>query len=221
MDLKAYGLRYGRWAPAHRRAGRSAYGISARPNRHAKRPASAGRCRGPGIPDGSHRGPGFSPFDVSIEDATAAGVRPTGRRFGVLVHALLAAVPVDAAASQVRDLATLHARVLGAPDNERDAASTAVERALQHRLLAEAREAQRAGRACRREAPISIVRDGVLIDGQIDLAFDNGSGWTVVDFKTDAELGVSEADYRRQVALYADALTDITGRPASATILRV
>jgi ATP-dependent exoDNAse (exonuclease V) beta subunit len=65
------------------------------------------------------------------------------------------------------------------------------------------------------------VRDGVVIDGQIDLAFDNGRGWTVVDFKTDAELGASEDDYRRQVALYAEALTDITGRPAAATILRL
>jgi ATP-dependent exoDNAse (exonuclease V) beta subunit len=60
-----------------------------------------------------------------------------------------------------------------------------------------------------------------VIDGQIDLAFENGRGWTVVDFKTDAELGAAEADYRRQIALYAEALTAITGQPASATILRV
>ena len=118
--------------------------------------------------------PGFSPAEVTIEDASMVGARPSGRRFGVLVHALLAAVPVDATATQVRDLATLHARVLGASDEERDAASATVERTLKHRILAEARAAS-AGRACRREAPISIVRDGVLIDGQIDLAFDSGA----------------------------------------------
>ena len=165
--------------------------------------------------------PGSSPANVTVEDASIAGPRSSGRRFGVLVHALLAAVPVDATSAQVRDLASLHARVLGAPDDERDAASAAVERALKHRLLAEARAAQQAGRACRREAPISIVREGIVIDGQIDLAFENDHGWTVVDFKTDAELGAAEADYRRQIALYAEALTAITGRPASATILRV
>jgi ATP-dependent exoDNAse (exonuclease V) beta subunit len=165
--------------------------------------------------------PGLSPANVIIENASIVEARPSGRRFGVLVHALLAAVPVDATATQVRDLATLHARVLGAPEEERDAASATVERTLKHRILAEARAAQAAGRACRREAPISVVRDGVLIDGQIDLAFDSDAGWTVVDFKTDAELGAAEADYRRQVALYAEALTAITGRPATATILRV
>jgi ATP-dependent exoDNAse (exonuclease V) beta subunit len=53
------------------------------------------------------------------------------------------------------------------------------------------------------------------------LAFESGGGWMVVDFKTDAELGRAESDYRRQVALYADALAAITGKPAAATILRV
>jgi ATP-dependent exoDNAse (exonuclease V) beta subunit len=42
-----------------------------------------------------------------------------------------------------------------------------------------------------------------------------------VDFKTDAELGEAEDIYRRQVALYAAALSTVTGTPATATILRV
>jgi ATP-dependent exoDNAse (exonuclease V) beta subunit len=61
----------------------------------------------------------------------------------------------------------------------------------------------------------------MLIDGQIDLAFETSAGWTVVDFKTDAELGEAEDIYRRQVALYAAALSTVTGTPATATILRV
>ncbi len=158
---------------------------------------------------------------VSIEDASGDGRRPAGRRFGVLVHALLAAVPLTAPADDVRDLATLHARVLGAPDHERDQAAIVVERALAHPLLERARQAVAAGRACRREAPITIIREGTLIDGQIDLAFEGGDGWTVVDFKTDAELGAADEVYRRQVALYAEALAAITGQPARATILRV
>jgi ATP-dependent exoDNAse (exonuclease V) beta subunit len=139
----------------------------------------------------------------------------------VLVHSLLATVAIDATSDQIGDLAVLHTRVLGATDEERDAASRVVARTLRHRVLNDARAAVAAGRACRREAPITFVRDGSLIDGQLDLAFETADGWMVVDFKTDAELGASEAEYRQQVALYAEALAAITGQRASATILRV
>jgi ATP-dependent helicase/nuclease subunit A len=159
--------------------------------------------------------------EVTIDEASAAGARPSGRRFGVLVHALLAAVPFDATADQVKQLATLHARVLGATGDERYAAAAVVTRALFHPLLRAAHAAQTAGRACRRETPVSITLDDDLVDGQIDLAFDDGERWVVVDFKTDAEMGEHEARYKRQVALYAAALTRITGQPARATILRV
>ncbi|HXG87341.1 MAG TPA: UvrD-helicase domain-containing protein [Vicinamibacterales bacterium] len=158
---------------------------------------------------------------VVIEDAAVVGPRPSGRRFGVLVHGLLAAVPLDASASAIHELAVLHARVLGAPDDERDAAAAVVERTLRHPVIERARAAVAAGRSCRREAPISIMRDGTLIDGQLDLAFETAEGWTVVDFKTDAELGAAEEAYRRQIGLYADALSTLTGQPARAIILRV
>jgi hypothetical protein len=43
-----------------------------------------------------------------------------------------------------------------------------------------------------------------------------------VDFKTDRAIGEeSDATYRRQVAVYALAIAAATGRPATATILRV
>jgi ATP-dependent exoDNAse (exonuclease V) beta subunit len=158
---------------------------------------------------------------VAVLDAGFGGFRPGGRRFGVLVHALLAAVPLDASQDTIVELANVHARMLGADDDERNAAAAVVEQALTHEVLAAARAAAASGRACRREAPIAIVRDEVLIDGQVDLAFETDDGWMVVDFKTDAELGRAEADYRRQVVLYADALAAITGKPAAATILRV
>jgi ATP-dependent exoDNAse (exonuclease V) beta subunit len=158
---------------------------------------------------------------VEIVGVAPAGPRPSGRRFGVLVHALFAAAPLDATSDRLREVAVIQARVLGASDQERDGAVNVVIRALQHPLLDAARASLAAGRTCRREAPISIVRDGLLIDGQIDLAFETDQGWTVVDFKTDAELGASEDAYRQQAALYAEALAAITGRPARATILRV
>ncbi len=106
---------------------------------------------------------------VTVDHVGGGGARPSGKRFGVLVHALLAAVPLDGDADQIADLAKLHARVLSAPDDERDEAARIVERVLGHRVLAAAR---RATGACRREAPVSIVLNGTLVDGQVDLAFE-------------------------------------------------
>jgi ATP-dependent exoDNAse (exonuclease V) beta subunit len=160
-------------------------------------------------------------IDVSVVDAGVAGARPSGKRFGVLVHAMLAAVPLDASAGDVEDLARLHAKVLGATDAERDEAARVVTRVIAHPMLTQARDAEKGGRACRREAAVSIVLDGTLVDGQVDLAFETDDGWTVVDFKTDAEIGASEESYRRQVALYAHAIGQVTGRPARGVLLRV
>jgi ATP-dependent helicase/nuclease subunit A len=158
---------------------------------------------------------------VQVIDAGVAGERPAGKRFGVLVHAMLAAVPLAAGAGEVDDLARLHAKVLGATDAERDEAARVVTRVLAHPLLSHARDAERHGRACRREAAISIMLDGTLVDGQVDLAFEHEDGWLVVDFKTDAEIGASEDSYRRQVALYAHAIAQVTGRSARGLLLRV
>ena len=158
---------------------------------------------------------------VAIEDAGVTGPRPSGKRFGVFVHALLAIVPLDAADDHVHDLAAVQARMLGVPDVERDEASMIVERVLRHPVLRDARQAEKTGRPCRREAPVSIVIDDALVDGQVDLAFEGDQGWTVVDFKTDVELAGAEDLYRRQVALYTHAIAKITGRPARGLVLRV
>jgi ATP-dependent exoDNAse (exonuclease V) beta subunit len=158
---------------------------------------------------------------VAVIDTADRNARPGGRRFGILVHALLAHVPLEATADDVRDLAVVNARMLAATDDERDAAIAIVQKTLSNEHLQRAREAVRRGRGCWREAPISFMRDGVLIDGQIDLAYEAAEGWAVVDFKTDAELGANEELYRRQVALYAEALSSLTGQPASAVLLLV
>jgi ATP-dependent exoDNAse (exonuclease V) beta subunit len=159
--------------------------------------------------------------DVAIAQVLARAARPGGRRFGTLVHAVLAALPVDAAATEVAAMVRVQARLLSAPDLEAESAAAIASTVLQHDLVAAARRARHAGRACHRELPLSVMMDGVLIDGQADLAFDDGDEWVVVDFKTDAEIGDSEEAYRRQVALYVEALTKATGRPARGVLLRV
>ena len=147
--------------------------------------------------------------------------RPTGARFGILVHALLAHVPLDATAEQVAHLAAVQARLLRAGDAERAAAAEMVDRALRHALLDRARAAQAAGQSCRREVSLGVVVDGVVVDGQADLLFDDGDGWLVVDFKTDVEITGSEQVYQRQVALYMDAAGRTMGRRVEGALLRV
>ena len=44
--------------------------------------------------------------------------------------------------------------------------------------------------------------DGTLVEGVVDVAFEDDGGWTVVDFKTDVELGARLDEYRAQVRLY-------------------
>ena len=167
--------------------------------------------------------PGAVPGErqVAIEIVAPRAGRPSGRRFGTLVHAVLATVPLGASPEEVRAIAGLQARLLSAPAIEADAAAVLAEDVLRHPLLQAAHHARTSRRACLREMPVSIVRDGVLIDGQADLAFEDDEGWVVVDFKTDAEFGPGEAAYRRQVALYAEGITHATGRPARGVLLRV
>ena len=64
--------------------------------------------------------------------------------------------------------------------------------------------------------------DDTLVEGIVDLAFEENGTWTVVDYKTDRELAAAgEEQYRRQVALYAAAIARATGQPASGVMVRV
>jgi ATP-dependent exoDNAse (exonuclease V) beta subunit len=159
--------------------------------------------------------------EVGVAQVSPRAARPGGRRFGTLVHAVLAALPLEASRAAVSDMARVQARLLSAPAGEADASAAIATTVLQHDLVVSARRARDAGHACHRELPLSIVIDGVLIDGQADLVFDDGEGWVVVDFKTDAEIGEADDVYRRQIALYAAALMKATGRPARGVLLRV
>jgi ATP-dependent exoDNAse (exonuclease V) beta subunit len=148
--------------------------------------------------------------------------RPGGIAFGLLVHGVLAQAPFGAARAALDDLAAVEARVLGLSDDEAAAAAAVVERLLTHDVLVRARAADARG-ACRRETPVTCtLPDGTLIEGVVDLAFEEAGEWTVVDYKTDRELAASGEDqYRRQVALYASAIAQATGQPAHGVLIRV
>jgi len=173
--------------------------------------------------------------DVAIETvATQAGAasshdsraaRPSGKRFGALVHAILATVPLDADNEAVHAAARTHGRFVGATTEEIAAAADAVRATLAHPLL-------RRAAACasrddlRREAPVLLrVEGGGLAEGVLDLAFrertEDGATWTVVDFKTDREVESNRARYAAQVALYARAVQVATGEGARGVLLVV
>jgi ATP-dependent helicase/nuclease subunit A len=158
---------------------------------------------------------------VEIVELPRSTNRPGGRRFGALMHAVLASVPLDGDLTAIQRLATIHGRVLGANPEEIAAASEAVHAALAHPLLNQARAAAQLGR-CRREVPIAWRdTDGSLTEGVIDLAFEQTEGWTVIDFKTDEEFRGNESAYRRQVGMYARAVEAAKGAQVSALLVRV
>ena len=63
--------------------------------------------------------------------------------------------------------------------------------------------------------------DGSLVEGVLDLAFEEAGGWTVVDFKTDAEIGAELGRYRRQVGLYASVVATATGKNVTAVLMQL
>jgi ATP-dependent exoDNAse (exonuclease V) beta subunit len=161
-------------------------------------------------------------LDVEVEVIEIAKeTRPYGPRFGSLVHATLASVPLEFGNADVSAVAELQGRVLGASEEEVKAAIDAVAAALRHPLMQRAQAAALKGE-CERELPLTLrMEDGVLVEGIADLVFREGESWVVVDFKTDKELASALERYRRQVAIYATAIREANNARSEAFLLRV
>jgi ATP-dependent exoDNAse (exonuclease V) beta subunit len=149
--------------------------------------------------------------------------RPGGRRFGALVHALLASIDLRADAGSIQAMASVHGRIVGATDEEVAAAITTIGRVLAHPILRRAGGMADHG-AVRRETPILLtLEDGRLLEGVVDLAFRDDEpgfgGWTVVDFKTNREVEGSLEAYAAQVQVYSRAVATATGSPARGILL--
>ena len=167
--------------------------------------------------------------DVEIIELPLEIDRPAGPRYGSLVHAVLATVPLvvtngddaDTGVGATGGVATLHGRLLGASEEEVASAVRVSDAALAHPLFERVRAAMARGE-CRREVPVTCREtDGTIVEGVVDLAFREDGAWTVVDFKTDKELETALDVYRRQVGLYADMIATATGEPATAILMRV
>ena len=160
---------------------------------------------------------------VALVDASVdrAGGHQAGAAFGLLVHQLLAVVPLDADREAVSAAAAREATLLGLPGDVAAAAADVTMRVLEHDLLSRARRADALG-GCRRETPVTcVLDDGTLVEGIVDLAFLDDTGWHVIDFKTDRELTqAGEQRYRQQVAIYARAIAQATGTEAAGYLLK-
>jgi hypothetical protein len=168
---------------------------------------------------------------IDVVDVPRVVGRPFGPQFGTLVHTTLATVPLDPDESTVRRVASTQARILlgsgSGVDEEAYAVAEAVMAVLRHPLFDRVRSANSAGR-CDRELPlIWQAPDGMLIEGTIDLAFEESDGasgerrFVVLDFKTDRELDVEGERYRRQLAIYCKALMALRGGVARGILMRV
>jgi ATP-dependent exoDNAse (exonuclease V) beta subunit len=158
--------------------------------------------------------------DIQIEvvERNEAG-RPGGRRFGSLIHAILADIDLDADDRQVRASAGINGRMFGATEGEIEAAIAVVTNALKHPILRRAEASGKKG-GLRRETPVVLrLDDGSLVEGVIDLAFREGDSWTVVDFKTDREFEASSARYLTQVRLYSEAVRASTSQKVRSIVL--
>jgi ATP-dependent exoDNAse (exonuclease V) beta subunit len=149
---------------------------------------------------------------IAVETITlpiAVG-RPTGRKFGRVVHSILQHAETIA---EVEGLAAIWGRAHGATDIEWAAAMEVARVAL-----ARVEKLAPAGAKRHRELPVMLrLGDGAVVEGRIDLAFTDGVSWTVIDYKTDRRDSRSTA----QVQVYALALERATGLPARGIMLEV
>jgi ATP-dependent helicase/nuclease subunit A len=151
--------------------------------------------------------------------------RPSGRRFGALVHAVLSTLDLNASADALQASAAINGRLVGATEDEIQAAIRTVGAACEHPILRRAAISAKKSEL-RRETPVMMrMEDGTLVEGIVDLAFredtSDFAGWTVVDFKTDREFEKSSSEYISQVRIYADAVAAATSEPARGILLIV
>jgi ATP-dependent helicase/nuclease subunit A len=163
-----------------------------------------------------------SPVDFEVE-VTVASIaktagRPTGARFGTLVHTILRDAPLDAGRTALTALAQVHGRLLGATGEEVEAAIDAVAAALVHPVLIQALRAPR----LHRELPIILKLDANrVLEGVIDLAFEAEGRWHIVDFKSDADIAANRVHYERQLHWYSLALSRLNNAPVQAHLLSI
>ena len=133
-----------------------------------------------------------------------------GRAFGLLVHRILEWIPLDDAAGAEAMAASL-APQFGLSPERAAQATEHVRRVIQLPVMRRARAAERLWR----ELSLWFPEGDQLLEGKIDLVFEEDGQLVVIDYKTDA---ISEAQvlqqaghHARQLQLYGRGLTQASG----------
>jgi ATP-dependent helicase/nuclease subunit A len=172
--------------------------------------------------------------NIEIERVPRVADRPHGKRFGSLVHSILAYIPFDAAPDMIMAKAEFFGRALDATPIEIGAAIATVTAALEAPLMRRAA----ASTIVRREAPLLLklpasvdstdsgsAAAATMVEGVADLAFvehrDGVPQWIVVDFKTDFDLNRRVAEYQVQLALYLRAIGQATAMSSFGYLLLI
>ena len=146
-----------------------------------------------------------------------AGEGELGRSIGKAVHAVLEQADLATGAG-LSELAEQEATRNGIPSHAPTVEKLA-RAALGMELVKRAAEAG----TVYREVPFAVNVDGTILEGLIDLAFDDGTGLTIVDYKTDdvpeQHLAEHAKSYRLQVGAYALAAREVFGKAPKAAAL--
>jgi ATP-dependent helicase/nuclease subunit A len=157
--------------------------------------------------------PAFVPGDPA---ATLIDPGARGRGFGNLVHRILEWVPLhDCAPSAVAEMATALAPAFGLGPQAAARAAEAASRVLALPLLDRARAARRVYR----ELLVWFPEGDELLEGVVDLVFEEERGLVIVDYKTDhiaLEQALAQAAHHApQLQLYGRGLAQATGMPVA------
>jgi ATP-dependent helicase/nuclease subunit A len=159
--------------------------------------------------------PGGGPETDSCDSGTPPAA---GMRFGTLVHAVMERADFEAPES-VAATAEALARAMGAGADEAAEATRLIESSLESNVMRRARTSVRTFR----EVPFCVRRGDAVIDGKIDLLFQEADGLVVVDYKTDrlpeGGTGLLAGVYRDQAAVYGIAAGLATGLPVKEVVL--
>lgn len=193
----------------------------------AERPASVAATKIPSLPraGGSETGAERAASDDELPEWRHGRA---GTEVGRAVHAVLQSVdlatfaspgPDSGAIASLAALSVAQASAERVPDRARE-----VERLARAALASPVVVSAIASRSARREIFVAVPVGDVLLEGFVDLCFDDGAGLVVVDYKTDSVLSPESVDeayerYRLQAAAYALALGDATGRLVSRCVL--
>jgi ATP-dependent helicase/nuclease subunit A len=158
---------------------------------------------------------------VTFETLAKEPERPTGRRFGTYVHAVLSSLRATTETDETSKLARYWGRILGAPAAEQSAAAAIAASVLKSALW----QRVKASREVLQETHMSLRSETAHLEGAIDLVFIDETEpkkpkYIVVDYKTDApSTEEARAQYTRQVRIYAAAISKARGIPCECIVL--